>query len=170
MIFYEKKFNLSFSFVFRHFREISKDFSDFKLSLSEKFSSLVIAADLVDRILIARERFLSIEENFIFSALTSASSIPQSSDIFTKNSETITSNESLIMSKFVEQSDLSNQDRSNIVSFTDFTTRSMFSATQRSKIADIVIAAVRTIQMQQLISSLTSGTQAAVQSLEFIKK
>jgi hypothetical protein len=130
----------------------------------------MIAADLVDQILIARERFLSIEENFIFSTLTSASSISQSSDIFTKNSEIITLNESLIMSEFVKQSDLSNQNRSNIVSFTDFTTKSMFSTTQRSKIADIMIAAVRTIQMQQLILSLTSETQATVQSFGFIKK
>jgi hypothetical protein len=171
-MFYEKTFDLSSSFVFKHFRGISKNFSinsfsNLKLSLLQKFSSLVISANLVDRILIAQERFLSNEENFISSALTSASLTSFSSDVFTRNSEITTSADS---SNLFEFSELSNQNRSNIVSSIDFTIESMFFAAQRSKIADIVIAAVRTIQMQQLTSSFTSETQSIAQTADFIEK
>jgi hypothetical protein len=127
----------------------------------------VISADLVDRILLARKQFLSNEENFISSALTSASSTSLSSDVFIENSEITTSADSSNMFEF---SELSNQNRSNIASSTDFTIESMFSVAQRSKIADIVIAAMRTIQMQQLTSSFTSETQSTAQSADFIKK
>jgi hypothetical protein len=74
------------------------------------------------------------------------------------------------MSDFTDQSELSNQSRSNIVSSFEFALEFMFFIAQRSKIADIVIAALRTIQMQQLTSSFTSETQATAQSVDFIKE
>jgi hypothetical protein len=76
------------------------------------------------------------------------------------------------MSDFTEQSELSNQNRSNIVSFSDVTSRSAFFAAQRSKIADIIAIAVKIIQMQQLTSSFTNATLSSDynQTIDFIKK
>jgi hypothetical protein len=49
---------------------------------------------------------------------------------------------------------------------------SMFSTAQRSEIADIVIAVIRSIQMQQFTSSLTNEAQEIIQTLttEYFKK
>jgi hypothetical protein len=76
------------------------------------------------------------------------------------------------MSDFTEQSKLSNQNRLNIVSFSDVTSKSAFFAAQRSEIADIIAIAVRIIQMQQFTSSFTSVTQSSDynQTTDFIKK
>jgi hypothetical protein len=71
------------------------------------------------------------------------------------------------------EAEFSNQDRSNIASFFDVTPRSTFSGAQRSKIADIVAAVVRAIQMQQSTSSFISETHFMTQEstfTEFIKK
>jgi hypothetical protein len=67
--------------------------------------------------------------------------------------------------------ELSNQNRSNTASFFDVTPRSTFSAAQRSKIADIVAAAVRAIQMQQLTSSLITEIRSQDSThTDFIKE
>jgi hypothetical protein len=77
------------------------------------------------------------------------------------------------MSDFTKQSELSNQNRLNIVSSFDATSRSTFFAAQRSKIVDIVAAAIRAIQMQQFISSSIFAARYMTQKFtltEFIKK
>ncbi len=160
MIFYEKAFDLFFSFVSKHFRKSFKNFSNnfvnLKLFLSKKLSQL----NLVDQNNQAREQFSS--------SLTSASSTSLFSEFFTENSEqqSTTSNESSNMSDFAarEQSSFS-KNQESIEKILDF----MFSAAQRLKIANIVAVAIRSIQMQQLTSFFTIKTQSINQT-EFIKK
>jgi hypothetical protein len=83
--------------------------------------------------------------------------------------ETTTSIESLNMSDF--EAEFSNQNRSNIALFSDVTSESTFSAAQRSKIADIVATAVRTIHMQQFISSLITEIRSQDSThTDFIKE
>jgi hypothetical protein len=77
------------------------------------------------------------------------------------------------MSDFTDQSEFSNQSRSNTASSFETTLKSAFSAAQRTEIANIVAAVVRTIQMQQPISSLTSAAQSTPgynQPAEYIKE
>jgi hypothetical protein len=70
-----------------------------------------------------------------------------------------------------EFSDFSNQTRSNTASSIDFTQDSIFFAAQRSKIANIVAVAVKTIQMQQFISSSITEVRSQKAALtDFIKK
>jgi hypothetical protein len=178
----KKIFNLSSSFASRHFREsfknttISFEFVNLRLYLSKKLSSLIQSFDLVDQILLARQQSQLTQNRLISisSSLTSASSTSLSSDIFTKNSKQFTtSNEFLIMSNFTDQSEFSNQNRSNTASSFEITPESAFSAAQRTEISNIIATAVRTIQMQQLTSSFTSATQSTSsynQSAEYIKK
>jgi hypothetical protein len=139
----KKAVNLLSSFVDRHFRKFFKNLSNLqfvtlRLTLSNKLSQL----NLADQILHARDHLT--QESQISSFLSSISFTSQSSDVFTRNSEIITFADSSNMSRF---SEFSNQSRSNIASFIDFTQSFTFSAAQRSKIADIVVAAIRTIQM-----------------------
>jgi hypothetical protein len=176
MIQLEKTANLSSSFVSRHSRESFKDttisfgFVSLRLYLSKKFPSLIQSFDLADQIAIARQRSQLTEDSLISisSSLTSVSSTPQSSNIFTENPDSITSAESLNMSDF--EAELSNQSRSNTASSFDATPESSFSAAQRTEIADIVATAVRAIQMQQLTSSLTGGAQSINQAAEYFKE
>jgi hypothetical protein len=73
------------------------------------------------------------------------------------------------MSEFAEQSELSNQKRDQLTS-SDTTFEFTFSAAQRSEIADIVVAAVRTIQMQQCTSSSTTVRSQKSTITEYIKE
>ncbi len=152
VIFLEKVLNLSSNFVSRHSRESSKNssssqqFVSLRLTLSERFSFLMTSTDLIDQILSARQQSRIDQEHFTVSFLIFASFISRSSEISTRNSKTITSTDSSNMSRF---SEFSNQTRSNIASFSDFTFESMFSAAQRTKIADIVAIAMRSLQNQQ---------------------
>ncbi len=168
IIFYEKIFDLSSSFVFRHFREsfknfFSNQFVNLRLQLPEKFFAFVQSFDLTNLIVNARN-----QTNF--SSLTSVSSTSLSSDNSVENFvETTTSIESLNMSDF--EAEFSNQNRSNIALFSDVTSESTFSAAQRSKIADIVATAVRTIHMQQFISSLITEIRSQDSThTDFIKE
>jgi hypothetical protein len=71
------------------------------------------------------------------------------------------------------ETELNNQSRFNIASFFDVISASIFFTAQRTEIADINAIAIKAIQMQQFISSLTSTTQSTSsysQSAEYIKK
>jgi hypothetical protein len=171
----EKTTNLPSSFVSRHSRESFKDTTNFefvslRLYLSKKFSSLIQSFDLVDQIALVRQQSQLTEDRLtsVSSSLTSASSTSHFSDISTEDLiDSTTSVESSNMSEF---SEFSNQSRSNTISSSDITPESTFSAAQRTEIADIVAAAVRAIQMQQLTSSLTSEAQSINQGTEYFKK
>ncbi len=181
MIYLEKAFKLSFSFASRHSRESFKNssisnnqFVSSKLSLSKKFSSLISSSNLTDQILLVRDQHT--REQFKSFSLTSASLTSLSSDIFTRNSETIISTESLNMSEFLTQDFAESSEQHQSSFFTnqrsfETTFDSMFFAAQRTKIADIVAVVVRFIQMQQSISFSTTESQSInSSSAEYFKK
>ncbi len=171
VILLEKAFDLSFNFVSNHSRKSFKNFTtsnaqfaSLRLTLSNKLSSL----NLVDQILRAREQHS--QNQFISSFLTFASLTFLSSDIFTRNSQIITSNESFNMSNFADREQSQSSFSKNQESF-EIISNLMFSAAQRSEIADIVAIVVRQLQTQQSISSSTTETQSINQSAtEYIKK
>ncbi len=173
----KKIFNLSSSFAFRHSREFSKnttisfEFVNLRLHLSKKLSFLISSFDLVDQILLARQQLTQDRLISISSSLTSISFTSQSSNIFIENSDSTISIESFNMFDF--ETELNNQSRFNIASFFDVISASIFFTAQRTEIADINAIAIKAIQMQQFISSLTSTTQSTSsysQSAEYIKK
>jgi hypothetical protein len=164
VIFYEKAFDLPSSFASRHSRESSKDssnnFASPKLSLPDKLPQL----DLTDQIVQAREQFSS--------SLTSVSPTPLSSEFSAGNPEQqiTTSDESSNMSgltgrepDFAESTEQQPSSSKNQDS-TETTPDSMFSAAQRSEIANIVAAAVRSIQMQQPTPPPTTGAPPILQA------
>jgi hypothetical protein len=74
------------------------------------------------------------------------------------------------MSDFTDQSKLNNQSRLNTASSFEITLESAFSVVQRTEIANIIGTAIKTIQMQQLTSSLTTEAQSINQETEYFKK
>ncbi len=73
---------------------------------------------------------------------------------------------------FIESSEQSQSSFSKNQESTETILDSMFSTAQRSEIADIMIAAVRSIQMQQFTSSFTNEAQENIQTfvIEHFKK
>jgi hypothetical protein len=185
VIYLEKALELVFSFAFRHFKESFKNsftnlqFASLKLTLSERFSSLITSFDLVDQIVLAREQSRITRERFTFasSSLTFASLTFIFSDISTENSDVTTiSTKSLNMFEYLTQGFAGSFEQTsfftNQESF-ETTSDSMFFVAQRFEIADIVAAVVRSIQMQQPTSSSTTDVQDLGQNSffnEFIKK
>ncbi len=103
----------------------------------------------------------------IFSSLTSVSFTSLFNDIFIEDFiDSTTSVESSNMSKF---SEFSNQERAQFTSF-DTTLELIFSIAQRFEIANIIVAAIKTIQMQQFISSSITVRSQKSMITEFIKK